>query len=116
MRIYKCEKCGSTDVFIECNENHRGLYCGDCGEWIKWSNIDEERLALRQLINQQSKNKNEEKIRADARTKTIEEFARRLKLKFVELPLDDLIVSDILKDISRVAEQMKGDKGCSLKG
>lgn len=76
MKIYKCEKCGSTDVFIECNENHRGLYCGDCGKWIKWLNKDEERLALRQIINQQTKNKNEESIRADERARTIEEVTK----------------------------------------
>lgn len=52
-------------------------------------------------------NKHNEQIRAEAKAKTIEEFARRLKLKFVELPLDDLIVLDILKDINRVAEQMR---------
>lgn len=52
----------------------------------------------------------EEEVRKDEQAKTIEEFARRLKLKFVELPLDDLIVLDILKDINRVAEQMKEQK------
>lgn len=49
-------------------------------------------------------------IREEERAKTIEEMARRLNLKFVELPLDDLIVADILKEIGRVAKQMKGDK------
>lgn len=51
-----------------------------------------------------------EELIQNVRAKAIEEFARRLNLKFVELPLDDLIVLDILKDINRVAEQMKGDK------
>ena len=45
----------------------------------------------------------------EIRNKTIDEFVRRLNLKFVELPLNDLIVLDILKDIKRVAEQMKED-------
>lgn len=79
MKIYKCEKCGSTDIFIECNENHRGLYCGDCGKWIKWLNKDEERLASRQII----ESKNEEKIRAEAMT----EFAEWLEengYKYIE--------------------------------
>lgn len=52
----------------------------------------------------------ENSIRADERAKTIGEMTRRLNLKFVELPLDDLIVLDILKEIKEVAKQMKGEK------
>lgn len=76
MKIYKCEKCGSTDIFIECNETHRGLYCGDCGKWIKWLNKDEERLASRQII----ENKNEEKIKAEAITEFAEWLCEKLDM------------------------------------
>lgn len=31
-----CKKCGSTDLYIDQNGNNTGLYCSDCGAWIKW--------------------------------------------------------------------------------
>lgn len=36
MKTYVCEKCGSIDLFLEEKGTHTGLYCGDCGTWIKW--------------------------------------------------------------------------------
>lgn len=36
MKNYACNKCGSVDVFIKQNGGQTGLYCGDCGAWIKW--------------------------------------------------------------------------------
>jgi len=67
MKIFEC-KCGSTDVFTEQSGNNIGLYCGDCGKWIKWLNKDELRLANRQIENQNAK------VKADA----IDEFANWL--------------------------------------
>lgn len=29
--------------------NNTGIYCGDCGAWIKWLNRKEVRLAQRQI-------------------------------------------------------------------
>lgn len=49
MHIFKCEKCGSKDIFMEKSGNNTGLYCGDCGKWIKWLNANEIRLAERQM-------------------------------------------------------------------
>ena len=49
MKIFSCSKCGSNDVFIEKSGNNTGLYCGDCGKWIKWLTKDEVRLAERQM-------------------------------------------------------------------
>lgn len=69
MKIFKCEKCGSMDVFIQYNETHCGLYCGDCGKWIKWLNKDEERLAFRQIDTQTEKKDIEATARADERRK-----------------------------------------------
>lgn len=74
MKIYRCERCNSTDVFIKYNGPHCGLYCGDCGKWIKWLNQDEERLALRQ-IDAQTENK---KIRANERRKTIDALMNKV--------------------------------------
>ena len=36
MKVYKCEKCGSNDVFIDDRGKQKALICGDCGIWIKW--------------------------------------------------------------------------------
>ena len=47
MKEYACLKCGSIDVFIEYGKPHNGLYCGDCGKWIKWLDKDEIRLVKR---------------------------------------------------------------------
>ena len=49
MKVFECPKCHSNDVFIEESGNQIGLYCGDCGKWIKWLTKDEVRLAERQM-------------------------------------------------------------------
>ena len=49
MKVFKCQKCGSKDVLVQTSGNNTGLYCGDCGKWIKWLNKDEQRLAERQI-------------------------------------------------------------------
>ena len=49
MKVYECSKCQSKDVFIQKSGNQVGLFCGDCGKWIKWLNKDEQRLAERQV-------------------------------------------------------------------
>lgn len=36
-----CKKCGSVDLFTEVKGNNTGLYCSDCGAWIKWLNKNE---------------------------------------------------------------------------
>ena len=36
-----CKKCGSTDLFTKKKENNIGLYCSDCGAYIKWLGKDE---------------------------------------------------------------------------
>ena len=41
MYINACRKCGSTELFIKQSNNNTGLYCSDCGTWIKWLGKDE---------------------------------------------------------------------------
>lgn len=36
LKTYSCPKCGSKDLFTKKSSTHTGLYCGDCGSWIKW--------------------------------------------------------------------------------
>ena len=38
-----CKKCGSISLHIENKGNNVGLYCNDCGAWIKWLSKDEVR-------------------------------------------------------------------------
>lgn len=44
---YVCEKCGSLELFIKEKGNQTGLYCSDCGKWIKWLPKNEIELAKR---------------------------------------------------------------------
>jgi len=36
-----CKKCGSIALHTEMKGNNTGLYCEDCGAWIKWLGKDE---------------------------------------------------------------------------
>lgn len=36
-----CKKCGSISLHTEMKGNNTGLYCNDCGAWIKWLGKDE---------------------------------------------------------------------------
>ena len=36
-----CTKCGSIALHTEVKGNNTGLYCDDCGAWIKWLGRDE---------------------------------------------------------------------------
>lgn len=61
MKIYVCKECGSIDVFLRKHGPHLGLYCGDCGAWIKWINKSEKQLVERFIKeNKIQKNESEE--------------------------------------------------------
>mgnify|MGYP001011245565 CR=1 FL=1 len=36
-----CNKCGSLSLYTEVKGTNTGLYCSDCGAWIKWLGRDE---------------------------------------------------------------------------
>lgn len=44
VKEFVCPKCNSKDLFTKANGNQIGLYCGDCGKWIKWLSKDESRI------------------------------------------------------------------------
>ena len=48
-----CKKCGSVSLHTEVKGNNTGLYCDDCGSWVKWLGKDE----LRAFKYAQSQNK-----------------------------------------------------------
>jgi len=39
-----CKKCGSISLHIEIKGNNTGLYCDDCGTWVKWLSKNELRV------------------------------------------------------------------------
>ena len=41
MEKYKCKKCGGYLGRIKASDRHVGLYCSDCGAYIKWLSNDE---------------------------------------------------------------------------
>ena len=49
MATFSCKKCGSIDLFTTNNGTQHGLYCKDCGAWIKWLGKEEARLAELQI-------------------------------------------------------------------
>ena len=36
-----CKKCGSISLHTETKGSATGLYCNDCGAWVKWLGKDE---------------------------------------------------------------------------
>lgn len=36
-----CKKCGSISLHTEAKGSNTGLYCDDCGAWMKWLGKDE---------------------------------------------------------------------------
>lgn len=40
----ECNKCGSKNVFLEKKGNQIGIYCAECGKWIKWATKEEIRV------------------------------------------------------------------------
>ena len=50
-----CKKCGSVSLHTEVKGSNTGLYCNDCGAWVKWLGKDE----LRAFEHSQKENKND---------------------------------------------------------
>lgn len=51
-----CKKCGSISLHTEVKGNNTGLYCDDCGAWIKWLSKDELRAfeySKKKAVNQE---------------------------------------------------------------
>jgi len=46
---FVCSKCSGTFTFIKKNNTQTGLYCSDCGKWVKWLGKEEIRLYERKL-------------------------------------------------------------------
>ena len=49
MKKFNCPKCESKNLFLKNKGDSADLYCGDCGEWIKWVAKDEILVILHHL-------------------------------------------------------------------
>lgn len=72
MKEYYCNKCGSSDVFIDDRGNQKALMCGDCGMWLKW--IGKKELPL---VERYIKSKSHEKESCDNHKETLEYYSRK---------------------------------------
>ena len=56
-----CKKCGSIALHTEVKGNNTGLYCDDCGAWVKWLGKDELRAfehSMREATKEERKSVN----------------------------------------------------------
>jgi len=44
-----CNRCGSISLHTESKGNNTGLYCDDCGAWVKWLGKDELRAFIHSM-------------------------------------------------------------------
>lgn len=51
IKKYRCKRCGSQDFFLAEDAMHVGIYCNECGRWLKWANRDERNLFLKLHLN-----------------------------------------------------------------
>ena len=54
-----CKKCGSISLHTEVKGNNTGLYCDDCGAWLKWLGKDELRAfehSMREATSEEREN------------------------------------------------------------
>lgn len=40
--FYQCKKCDSSDFWFMKKGEHLGIYCINCGRWLKWADKDEQ--------------------------------------------------------------------------
>jgi hypothetical protein len=116
MKVYECSKCNSSDVFMKQSGNQIGLYCGDCGKWIKWLNKEEQRLAERQ-INSNVLCKDTEDIISSIAKQAYDEISKSTSKNKYELfvkEFNKLVRSESKKNINDVGCAISDE--CSLDG
>ena len=82
-----CKKCGSVSLHTEVKGSNTGLYCDDCGAWVKWLGKDE----LRAFENSQKEkynNKSSDNKDMITRLKEFIEFLdKTIDAEYDKLPL-----------------------------
>ena len=97
-----CKKCGSTSLHTEVKGNNTGLYCDDCGAWLKRLGKDE----LRAFEHSQKK-----KIIYSINSKEFDEMIDELIESCFEIQIGEyycdscLGVDDVLEVLNRRIKQ-----------
>ncbi len=79
-----CKKCGSISLHTEVKGNNTGLYCDDCGAWVKWIGKDE----LRAFEYSRKKNNKSSNKDISTRLKEFVEFLEKtIDTEYDKLPL-----------------------------
>lgn len=85
-----CKKCGSISLHTEVKGNNTGLYCDDCGTWVKWLGKDELRAFEHSKKNQiltQMRDTTPDKSIVQRLNEFVEFLDRMIDLEYEKLPL-----------------------------
>lgn len=82
-----CKKCGSVSLHTEVKGSNTGLYCDDCGAWVKWLGKDE----LRAFEHSQKEKTNNDPSKSKDIISRLNEFVeyldRKIDSEYENLPL-----------------------------
>lgn len=82
-----CKKCGSFSLHTEVKGSNTGLYCDDCGVWVKWLGKDE----LRAFEHSQKEKTNNDPSKSKGIISRLNEFVeyldRKIDSEYENLPL-----------------------------
>lgn len=85
-----CKKCGSISLHTEVKGSNTGLYCDDCGAWVKWLGKDELRAFEHSKKNQilaQMRDTAPDKSIIQRLNEFVEFLDRKIDSEYEKLPL-----------------------------
>lgn len=85
-----CKKCGSVSLHTEIKGNNTGLYCDDCGAWVKWLGKEELRAFEHSKKNQilvQMRDTAPDKLIIQRLNEFVEFLDRKINSEYEKLPL-----------------------------
>lgn len=97
----KCSKCGSTNVFTETKGTQIGIYCAECGKWIKWGTKNEIRLI------------NHSKEKVDVTNQAILEVREQKEVKSIPIS-EGATNGDMIKTVFPNVKIKKENIGCKV--
>lgn len=86
-----CKKCGSISLHTEEKGNNIGLYCDDCGAWIKWLGKDELRAFENSIcsVTKEETNDNNKTI-LERLNEFVKFLDKTINSEMEKLPLSDM--------------------------